>query len=164
MLAAYRPGLTVGRRPAGAPRARGGGPCENGRMDQAFSPRVDAALALAARAHRTQVRKGTDVPYIVHPVQVGILLLRHGFDEDLVVAGILHDTIEDTDLELGTIRAMFGDGVAARIMLDVRVNGPGAGRESAIRALAAAGIDIRSIRDATPIPHNGCRPRKRRRV
>src|ERR1035438_6872789 len=48
--------------------------------------------------------------------------------------------------------------------LDVRVNGPGAGRESAIRALAAAGIDIRSIRDATPIPHNGCRPRKRRRV
>ena len=48
--------------------------------------------------------------------------------------------------------------------LDVKVNGPGAGRESAIRALAAAGIDIRSIKDATPIPHNGCRPRKRRRV
>src|SRR5437016_14618549 len=48
--------------------------------------------------------------------------------------------------------------------LDVKVKGPGAGRESAIRALAAAGIDIRSIRDVTPIPHNGCRPRKRRRV
>lgn len=48
--------------------------------------------------------------------------------------------------------------------LDVKVMGPGAGRESAIRALAAAGLDIRSIRDATPIPHNGCRPRKRRRV
>jgi small subunit ribosomal protein S11 len=48
--------------------------------------------------------------------------------------------------------------------LDVRVTGPGAGRESAIRALAAAGIDIRSIKDTTPIPHNGCRPRKRRRV
>jgi small subunit ribosomal protein S11 len=48
--------------------------------------------------------------------------------------------------------------------LEVRVNGPGAGRESAIRALAAAGIDIRSIKDVTPIPHNGCRPRKRRRV
>jgi len=46
----------------------------------------------------------------------------------------------------------------------VKVNGPGAGRESAIRALAAAGIDIRSIKDVTPIPHNGCRPRKRRRV
>ncbi|MCC6130320.1 MAG: 30S ribosomal protein S11 [Acidobacteria bacterium] len=48
--------------------------------------------------------------------------------------------------------------------MDVRVSGPGAGRESAIRALAAAGIDIRSIKDTTPIPHNGCRPRKRRRV
>ena len=48
--------------------------------------------------------------------------------------------------------------------VDVLVNGPGAGRESAVRALQAAGIDIRSIKDATPIPHNGCRPRKRRRV
>ncbi|KAA0251340.1 MAG: 30S ribosomal protein S11 [Acidobacteria bacterium] len=48
--------------------------------------------------------------------------------------------------------------------LDVKVTGPGAGRESAIRALAAAGLNVRSIRDATPVPHNGCRPRKRRRV
>lgn len=48
--------------------------------------------------------------------------------------------------------------------LDVEVNGPGAGRESAIRALSAAGVDVKSIRDVTPIPHNGCRPRKRRRV
>src|SRR5579885_2341314 len=48
--------------------------------------------------------------------------------------------------------------------VDVRVSGPGSGRESAIRALAAAGIEVRSIRDVTPIPHNGCRPPKRRRV
>ena len=48
--------------------------------------------------------------------------------------------------------------------VDVRVSGPGSGRESAVRALAAAGIDVRSIRDITPIPHNGCRPPKRRRV
>ena len=48
--------------------------------------------------------------------------------------------------------------------VDVRVKGPGAGRESAIRALAAAGIEVRNIRDTTPIPHNGCRPPKRRRV
>ena len=48
--------------------------------------------------------------------------------------------------------------------VDVRVTGPGAGRESAIRALQANGIDITSIKDTTPIPHNGCRPRKRRRV
>src|ERR1700755_2413631 len=48
--------------------------------------------------------------------------------------------------------------------VDVRVSGPGSGRESAVRALAAAGLDVRSIRDVTPIPHNGCRPPKRRRV
>ena len=48
--------------------------------------------------------------------------------------------------------------------LDVRVSGPGSGRESAIRALGAAGIEVRTIRDVTPIPHNGCRPPKRRRV
>ncbi|MEE8604226.1 MAG: 30S ribosomal protein S11 [Candidatus Aminicenantaceae bacterium] len=48
--------------------------------------------------------------------------------------------------------------------MDVRVKGPGAGRESAIRALQADGMEIKSIRDVTPIPHNGCRVRKRRRV
>ncbi len=48
--------------------------------------------------------------------------------------------------------------------LDVEVRGPGAGRESAIRALSAAGVEVKSIRDVTPIPHNGCRARKRRRV
>ena len=48
--------------------------------------------------------------------------------------------------------------------VEVEVKGPGGGRESAIRALAATGLAIKSIRDVTPIPHNGCRPRKRRRV
>jgi len=48
--------------------------------------------------------------------------------------------------------------------LDVRVKGPGAGRESSIRALQSSGLEIRSIKDVTPIPHNGCRPPKRRRV
>ncbi len=46
----------------------------------------------------------------------------------------------------------------------VRVQGPGSGRESAIQALASAGLQVKSIRDVTPIPHNGCRPPKRRRV
>ncbi len=60
---------------------------------------------------------------------------------------------------------------AARIAVDngmktveVLVRGPGAGRESAIRALATAGLEITMIKDVTPIPHNGCRPPKRRRV
>ena len=48
--------------------------------------------------------------------------------------------------------------------LEVEVSGPGSGRESALRALQSAGFTVTSIRDVTPIPHNGCRPRKRRRV
>jgi len=59
----------------------------------------------------------------------------------------------------GTARDQYG-----MKSVDVRVKGPGAGRESAIRALSSAGIMIKSIRDVTPIPHNGCRPPKRRRV
>ena len=48
--------------------------------------------------------------------------------------------------------------------LDVRIKGPGPGRESSVRALASLGIRINSISDVTPIPHNGCRPQKRRRI
>lgn len=48
--------------------------------------------------------------------------------------------------------------------VEVRVKGPGSGRESAIRAIQAAGLNVTSIKDTTPIPHNGCRPKKQRRV
>jgi small subunit ribosomal protein S11 len=48
--------------------------------------------------------------------------------------------------------------------VEIRVKGPGAGRESAIRAIQQSGLEIRAIEDVTPLPHNGCRPRKRRRV
>jgi small subunit ribosomal protein S11 len=65
-------------------------------------------------------------------------------------------------------QAAVNAGNAAKTMgmrsVEVRVKGPGAGRESAIRALQAVGIEVKSIRDITPIPHNGCRPPKRRRV
>jgi small subunit ribosomal protein S11 len=62
------------------------------------------------------------------------------------------------------------EGVAKRAMehglkeIDVLVKGPGAGREAAIRAIQASGISVNSIRDVTPVPHNGCRPPKKRRV
>jgi small subunit ribosomal protein S11 len=53
---------------------------------------------------------------------------------------------------------------AARKKVDVYVKGPGSGRETAIRSLQAAGIEVSSVTDVSPVPHNGCRPRKRRRV
>ena len=64
----------------------------------------------------------------------------------------------------GDGRGQRREGATACARVEVRVKGPGAGRESAIRALQTVGIDVKSIRDVTPIPHNGCRPPKRRRV
>jgi hypothetical protein len=60
------------------------------------SPRVDRALGVARLSHEGTVRKGTAIPYIEHPVSVALLLEDYGYGEDLVVAGLLHDTVEDT--------------------------------------------------------------------
>ncbi|MFL5801833.1 MAG: HD domain-containing protein [Roseiflexaceae bacterium] len=84
---------------------------KNGEQIQ-FSARYDTALALAARAHRDQLRKGTDIPYIAHPVHVSVILIRHGFGEDLAIAGLLHDVIEDCGVPLEQIAAGFGAEVA----------------------------------------------------
>lgn len=68
------------------------------RADQdAFAPRVDRALKLAAIVHRDHVRRGTSVPYLMHPVHVARILERHGYPEYVVVAGLLHDVLEDLD-------------------------------------------------------------------
>lgn len=78
----------------------------------AFSLRYEQALQFAARAHRRQVRKGTDIPYIVHAVHVSVILLRHGFDEDVVIAGLLHDVVEDCGVAPQELAALFGAEVA----------------------------------------------------
>lgn len=74
---------------------------------------IDKALEVAAVAHRNQVRKGTNIPYISHPCAVAIMLARAGCTEHVIAAGILHDTVEDTPLSLDDIRQQFGDEVAA---------------------------------------------------
>jgi hypothetical protein len=60
------------------------------------SPRIERALGIARLSHEGAVRKGTSIPYIEHPVSVAVLLESYAYDEDLVVAGLLHDTVEDT--------------------------------------------------------------------
>lgn len=60
-----------------------------------YSDRINHALAFAAKHHDQQVRKGTRLPYLTHPANVAIILTRYGCDDDTVVAGILHDVIED---------------------------------------------------------------------
>ncbi len=86
-----------------------------GERMNAWSERYEAALILAVRAHRQQVRKGSDIPYIVHPVHVSAILLRYGFSEEAAIAGLLHDVVEDQDVPLAHIQAGFGPAVAEMV-------------------------------------------------
>ena len=56
---------------------------------------IDLAIEVAIKAHQNQVRKGTDIPYITHPLAVGIILAKAGCSDEVIIAGILHDTLED---------------------------------------------------------------------
>jgi (p)ppGpp synthase/HD superfamily hydrolase len=71
-----------------------------------YSDRINHALAFAAKHHDRQVRKGTRLPYLTHPANVAIILTRYGRDEDTIVAGILHDVIEDCVREQYTWEAL----------------------------------------------------------
>jgi (p)ppGpp synthase/HD superfamily hydrolase len=77
---------------------------------------IDKAIQFAAVAHEGQYRKGTKIPYIIHPVSVGFLLQSIGCEEEVIAAGILHDTVEDTDVELDDIKREFGEGVASLVL------------------------------------------------
>ena len=77
-----------------------------------YSDRINHALAFAAKHHDRQVRKGTRLPYLTHPANVAIVLTRYGRDEETVVAGILHDVIEDCVREnytRATLEQRIGD-------------------------------------------------------
>ena len=74
---------------------------------------IEEAIELAAKAHEGQVRKASDIPYISHPYAVGLMLARAGCSDEIVAAGILHDTVEDTDITLEYIREQFGEKVAS---------------------------------------------------
>ena len=73
---------------------------------------IFTALRFADDAHSGQFRKGSRVPYLIHPLSVARILLDHGCSDELAVAGLLHDTVEDTEVTAEEIRAIFGDAVA----------------------------------------------------
>lgn len=73
--------------------------------------KIHQAIIFAAKAHEGQVRKGTDIPYIVHPMEVMQILTENGCDEIVILAGILHDTLEDTPTTPDDIRRHFGQEV-----------------------------------------------------
>ena len=77
-----------------------------------YSPALYDAIQLAARAHHHQVRKGTEIPYIVHPLAVAGLLIRVSTPEPAVIAALLHDVVEDTPVTIQEILSRFGREVA----------------------------------------------------
>lgn len=74
--------------------------------------RLNRAIIFATEKHRGQFRKSTTIPYIMHPIEVMQILYSMRADTDLLIAGVLHDTVEDTDTTLDEIQQIFGDGVA----------------------------------------------------
>ena len=73
---------------------------------------INTAIEIALEAHKNQFRKGTKIPYATHPLSVGIILAKAGFPDEVIAAGILHDTVEDTPVTLNEIREKFGEKVA----------------------------------------------------
>jgi hypothetical protein len=87
-------------------------------MTTGYSDRINHALAFAAKHHDQQVRKGTRLPYLTHPANVAIILTRYGQDDETVVAGILHDVIEDCVRD-GFTREMLETRIADKFTRDV---------------------------------------------
>lgn len=78
----------------------------------ADNDKLNRAITFAVEKHAGQVRKSTNIPYIVHPLEVLQILYSVRADKDVLMAGVLHDTVEDTDTSLEEIRELFGDSVA----------------------------------------------------
>lgn len=78
-------------------------------------PLLTHAIQFATRAHHNQTRKGTDLPYIVHPFAVGLLLSELRFPETVIAAGLLHDTLEDGGVTEEALTSEFGAEIAALV-------------------------------------------------
>ena len=81
-----------------------------------MSRTIHDAIIFAAKKHQNQKRKGTNLPYIVHPMEVMQILTENGCNENVIVAGILHDTLEDTDTKPEEIEAEFGKDILELVL------------------------------------------------
>ena len=140
---------------------------------------VDASAPLPVKKKRKKPAKKRGEKRVVHH---GVVSIQASFNNTIITisdaegkvlawssAGAIGFKGSRKGTPFAATQAAINAGHGAKAFgvrsVDVRVKGPGAGRESAIRALqASVGLDVKSIKDVTPIPHNGCRPPKRRRV
>lgn len=100
-----------------------------------LSPNLERALRWSAVSHQNQARRGSGAPYFTHPVAVAMTLDRLGFEEDVVIAGLLHDLVEDTETTVDDVRARFGPAVADLVAhnTEVKTDAQGAKRPWADR-------------------------------
>ena len=118
-----------------------------------LTPMLERALRWAAYHHRSQTRKGGPLPYVQHPVAVAIVLERAGWPEPVVVAALLHDLVEDTEVTVEQIREAFGDEVAAWVdaCSERKLDAEGRKRPWEVRkrehveALAGAPVEARAV-------------------
>ncbi len=80
------------------------------------------AIQMAIKAHEHQLRKLDNDIYVAHPIEVGVILAKHNLPDEVIIAGILHDTVEDTSLTLEKIESEFGSSVAAYVKLCSELN------------------------------------------
>jgi guanosine-3',5'-bis(diphosphate) 3'-pyrophosphohydrolase len=99
------------------------------RREDLLSLNLERALRWASACHQGQVRRGSETPYVQHVVAVALILDRLGFPEDIVIAGLLHDAVEDTDATLDDVRARFGDEVARLVAFCSEVKTDSQGRK-----------------------------------
>lgn len=117
---------------------------------------IEKAIITATKAHHKQYRKKTKIPYIIHPYAVGMILLKNGCNDEVVAAGLLHDTVEDTDLTLEDIEREFGSVVAGIVQgcsePDKSLSWEER-KEHTLEELKTASLDIRLVACADKI-HN----------
>ena len=119
-------------------------------METLAANRLFDALAFAVEAHGRvgHLRKGTRFPYVIHPIRVARTLERHGYDDEVITAGLLHDTIEDTDVTADEIAEHFGKRVARLVeaVSEADKRAPWENRKRAtIEKIASAGEDVLAI-------------------
>lgn len=78
-----------------------------------FTENIHKAIIFSERYHRPQKRKGSETPYIVHPLSVALILARSGADEEVIISAILHDIVEDCGVSVSEIKEMFGEKVCS---------------------------------------------------
>jgi len=171
--AAARPGKKPGSAPEGAPEAAK--PVEGAAVAGAVAPTAAELLADDPNAKKIIKAKGSK------NISTGIANILATFNNTQVSITDLHGNLlgwssagrvgfKGSRKSTAYAAQQVAQDAARQAMahglreIEVRVKGPGSGRESAIRALQAIGLEVTMIRDVTPVPHNGCRPRKKRRV